>query len=250
MDRLHRPSQSHCSLSPDRAQVPTKVPNPLPPPFSHPQGICVVPCGRAGTGQHDLSTSSLSLPAGSVPASCHPLRDSSALPRAALGAVEERPEEGSSTAPGTSSKHLWLVSAGGGDTDTKAETMGTQQPRMWTKCEWSVLVASPLPLHWICSLRQIISCAHARWLLLCQGYIDHAGKFCPCQGRSAHTKGLCQGCSAQAVRLCLCQGHSACARDALPMLVCLVHCQEVLPVLGMLYSCWEILPVPGMLCPC
>ncbi|XP_068006835.1 protein spire homolog 2 isoform X3 [Melanerpes formicivorus] len=45
---------------------------------------------------------------GSVPASCHPRPDSSAPPRAALGAVEERPEEGSSAAPGTSSKHLWL----------------------------------------------------------------------------------------------------------------------------------------------
>ncbi|NWW87661.1 SPIR2 protein, partial [Rhynochetos jubatus] len=44
----------------------------------------------------------------SVPASCHPLPDSSAPPRAALGAVEERPEDGSSTAPSTSSKHLWL----------------------------------------------------------------------------------------------------------------------------------------------
>ncbi|NXP74055.1 SPIR2 protein, partial [Ramphastos sulfuratus] len=44
----------------------------------------------------------------SVPASCHPLPDRSAPPQAALGAVEERPEEGSSTAPGTSSKHLWL----------------------------------------------------------------------------------------------------------------------------------------------
>ncbi|NXW10005.1 SPIR2 protein, partial [Fregetta grallaria] len=44
----------------------------------------------------------------SVPASCHPLPDSSAPPRAALGAVEERPEDGSGAAPGTSSKHLWL----------------------------------------------------------------------------------------------------------------------------------------------
>ncbi|NWZ55839.1 SPIR2 protein, partial [Haliaeetus albicilla] len=44
----------------------------------------------------------------SVPASCHPLPDGSAPPRAALGAVEERPEDGSGTAPGTSSKHLWL----------------------------------------------------------------------------------------------------------------------------------------------
>ncbi|KFV70347.1 Protein spire 2, partial [Dryobates pubescens] len=92
-----------------RAQTPLRYPpNPVPPPFSHPQGICTVPCGRAGTGQHGLGTSSLSFPAGSVPASCHPRPDSSAPPRAALCAVEERPEEGSSTAPGSSSKHLWL----------------------------------------------------------------------------------------------------------------------------------------------
>ncbi|GAB0195384.1 protein spire 2 [Grus japonensis] len=45
---------------------------------------------------------------GSVPASCHPLLDGSAPPRAALSAVEERPEDGSGAAPGTSSKHLWL----------------------------------------------------------------------------------------------------------------------------------------------
>ncbi|XP_027502840.1 protein spire homolog 2 isoform X1 [Corapipo altera] len=45
---------------------------------------------------------------GSVPASCHQLPDGPALPRAALGAVEERPEDGSSAAPTTSSKHLWL----------------------------------------------------------------------------------------------------------------------------------------------
>ncbi|NXN76028.1 SPIR2 protein, partial [Himantopus himantopus] len=61
-----------------------------------------------GTRQCGLATVSLSPPAGSVPASCHPLPDSSAPPRAALGAVEERPEDGSSAAPGTSSKHLWL----------------------------------------------------------------------------------------------------------------------------------------------
>ncbi|NXC78560.1 SPIR2 protein, partial [Anhinga anhinga] len=53
-------------------------------------------------------SASPSLPAGSVPASCHPLPDSSAPPQAALGAVEERPEDGSGAAPGTSSKHLWL----------------------------------------------------------------------------------------------------------------------------------------------
>ncbi|NXJ89536.1 SPIR2 protein, partial [Corythaixoides concolor] len=60
----------------------------------HPQGGC--------------ATASPSLPAGSVPASCHPLSDRSAPPQAALGAVEERPEDGSSAVPGTSSKHLWL----------------------------------------------------------------------------------------------------------------------------------------------
>lgn len=46
--------------------------------------------------------------AGSVPASYHPVPYGS-TPRAALGAVEEKPEDGSSTAP-SSSKHLWLVS--------------------------------------------------------------------------------------------------------------------------------------------
>ncbi|NXL06556.1 SPIR2 protein, partial [Mesembrinibis cayennensis] len=62
-----------------------------------------VPCPVAG-----VAPGSVALPAGSVPASCHPLPDGSAPPRAALGAVEERPEDGSSAAPGTSSKHLWL----------------------------------------------------------------------------------------------------------------------------------------------
>ncbi|NXV71853.1 SPIR2 protein, partial [Atlantisia rogersi] len=71
----------------------------------HPVPLSAVP--RGGTGQHDLATATLSLPAGSVPASCHPMLDSSA-PRAALSAVEERPEDGSSAAPSTSSKHLWL----------------------------------------------------------------------------------------------------------------------------------------------
>ncbi|NXS13871.1 SPIR2 protein, partial [Neodrepanis coruscans] len=56
---------------------------------------------RSGT-----TRASLSLPTGSVPASCHPLRD--APTRAALGAVEERPEEGSGPAHATNSKHLWL----------------------------------------------------------------------------------------------------------------------------------------------
>lgn len=69
-----------------------------------------------------------SLPTGSVPASCHPLPDSSAPPRTALGAVEERPEDGSSTAPSTSSKHLWLVSAGVGLGHCVSMNMGTQQP--------------------------------------------------------------------------------------------------------------------------
>uniref|UniRef100_A0A8C3LXX2 Spire type actin nucleation factor 2 n=1 Tax=Chrysolophus pictus TaxID=9089 RepID=A0A8C3LXX2_CHRPC len=44
---------------------------------------------------------------GSVPASYHSVPYGSA-PRAALGSVEERPEDGSSTAPSSSSKHLWL----------------------------------------------------------------------------------------------------------------------------------------------
>ncbi|NWS48252.1 SPIR2 protein, partial [Probosciger aterrimus] len=61
-----------------------------------------------GTGQRGRAMMSPSLPTGSVPASCHPLPDSSAPLRTALGAVEERPEDGSSTAPSTSSKHLWL----------------------------------------------------------------------------------------------------------------------------------------------
>ncbi|NXS73449.1 SPIR2 protein, partial [Pandion haliaetus] len=55
-------------------------------------------CGRSPAPCHPRS----------VPASCHPLPDGSAPPRAALGAVEERPEDGSGAAPGTSSKHLWL----------------------------------------------------------------------------------------------------------------------------------------------
>ncbi|NXM64361.1 SPIR2 protein, partial [Illadopsis cleaveri] len=63
---------------------------------------------RPRSEQHVLATASLSPPAGSVPASCHPLPDGPALPRAALGAVEERPEDGSSAAPTSSSKHLWL----------------------------------------------------------------------------------------------------------------------------------------------
>ncbi|NWH98041.1 SPIR2 protein, partial [Tichodroma muraria] len=72
------------------------------------QGVCAMPFSGGGTGQHVLATASLSVPAGSVPASCHPLPDGPALPRAALGAVEERPEDGSSAAPASSSKHLWL----------------------------------------------------------------------------------------------------------------------------------------------
>ncbi|NWY35094.1 SPIR2 protein, partial [Pheucticus melanocephalus] len=64
--------------------------------------------GTAGGPHVPVSRASLSLPAGSVPASCHPLPDGPALPRAALGAVEERPEDGSSAAPASSSKHLWL----------------------------------------------------------------------------------------------------------------------------------------------
>ncbi|XP_068549954.1 protein spire homolog 2 isoform X1 [Anas acuta] len=44
----------------------------------------------------------------SVPASYHPVPYGSAPPRAALGSVEERPEDGPSAAPSSSSKHLWL----------------------------------------------------------------------------------------------------------------------------------------------
>ncbi|NXE17276.1 SPIR2 protein, partial [Lophotis ruficrista] len=73
-----------------------------------PQSGSAVPCSRAGTGQRGLATASPSLPTGSVPASCHRLSDGSAPPRAALSAVEERLEDGSGAAPGTSSKHLWL----------------------------------------------------------------------------------------------------------------------------------------------
>ncbi|NXX37649.1 SPIR2 protein, partial [Nicator chloris] len=69
---------------------------------------CAMPFSSGGMGKRVLVTASLSLPAGSVPASCHPLPDGPALPRAALGAVEERPEDGSSAAPASSSKHLWL----------------------------------------------------------------------------------------------------------------------------------------------
>ncbi|NXT06479.1 SPIR2 protein, partial [Prunella fulvescens] len=77
-------------------------------PTSLSPGVCAMPVSGDGTGQHVLVMAFLSLPAGSVPASCHPLPDGPALPRAALGAVEERPEEGSSAAPASTSKHLWL----------------------------------------------------------------------------------------------------------------------------------------------
>ncbi|NXD97644.1 SPIR2 protein, partial [Chaetorhynchus papuensis] len=76
-----------------------------------PEPLQPEPRPRSGTARgprHGLAMASLSLPAGSVPASCHPLPDGPALPRAALGAVEERPEDGSSAAPASSSKHLWL----------------------------------------------------------------------------------------------------------------------------------------------
>ncbi|NXD38988.1 SPIR2 protein, partial [Copsychus sechellarum] len=75
-----------------------------------PEPLQPEPRPRSGTarGPHVPVPTSLSLPAGSVPASCHPLPDGPALPRAALGAVEERPEDGSSAAPASSSKHLWL----------------------------------------------------------------------------------------------------------------------------------------------
>ncbi|NWX03379.1 SPIR2 protein, partial [Caloenas nicobarica] len=84
------------------------VPSPAQPPSPCPRAGCAVPCSTGDNGQCGFATAILSLPAGSVPASCHPLPVSSAPPRAALSAVEERPEEGSGTAPSTSSKHLWL----------------------------------------------------------------------------------------------------------------------------------------------
>ncbi|NXK98310.1 SPIR2 protein, partial [Formicarius rufipectus] len=68
-----------------------------------PEPLQPEPRPRSGT-----TMASLSFLAGSVPASCHRLPDGPAPPRAALGAVEERPEDGSSAAPTTSSKHLWL----------------------------------------------------------------------------------------------------------------------------------------------
>ncbi|NWX51069.1 SPIR2 protein, partial [Steatornis caripensis] len=78
---------------------------PIPP---SPRWLCREPGGRGGTGHRGLATASPSLPTGSVPASCHPLPDGSAPPRAALGTVEERPEDGSGAAPSTSSKHIWV----------------------------------------------------------------------------------------------------------------------------------------------
>ncbi|NWI60772.1 SPIR2 protein, partial [Calyptomena viridis] len=68
-----------------------------------PEPLQPEPRPRSGTTRAYLSLST-----GSVPASCHPLRDSPASTRAALGAVEERPEDGSGPAPATNSKHLWL----------------------------------------------------------------------------------------------------------------------------------------------
>ncbi|NXP19426.1 SPIR2 protein, partial [Scytalopus superciliaris] len=71
-----------------------------------PEPLQPEPRPRSGT---TMSPSPSAVPCGrgSVPASCHRLPDGPAPPRAALGAVEERPEDGSSVAP-TSSKHLWL----------------------------------------------------------------------------------------------------------------------------------------------
>ncbi|NWX80919.1 SPIR2 protein, partial [Alca torda] len=63
---------------------------------------------RPRSGSMALPRSPCPPPPGSVPASCHPRPDSSAPPRAALCAVEERPEDGSSASTSTSSKHLWL----------------------------------------------------------------------------------------------------------------------------------------------
>ncbi|NXJ82786.1 SPIR2 protein, partial [Trogon melanurus] len=69
-----------------------------------PEPLQPEPRPRSGTHQRSPDPCSPC----SVPASCHPLPDSSAPPRAALGAVEERPEDGSGAGPSTSSKHLWL----------------------------------------------------------------------------------------------------------------------------------------------
>ncbi|NWR56184.1 SPIR2 protein, partial [Bucorvus abyssinicus] len=85
-------------------QAAPQEPEPLQPEPRPRSGICWGSCATPRA----LATASPSLPAGSVPASCHPLPDGSSPPRAALGTVEERPEDGSSAAPGTSSKRLWL----------------------------------------------------------------------------------------------------------------------------------------------
>ncbi|NWY62659.1 SPIR2 protein, partial [Chionis minor] len=94
-----RPRSGTCQRSPTLCHPCAPVPR---------VAVPCVPCGKGGTGQRGLATVSLYAPAGSVPASCHPLPDGSAPPRTALGSVEEKPEDGSSAAPGTSSKHLWL----------------------------------------------------------------------------------------------------------------------------------------------
>ncbi|NWH73022.1 SPIR2 protein, partial [Piaya cayana] len=90
-----RPRSGTCQLS-------------LAPCHLHSQSGCAVLCCKVGTRQCGLAMASPSIPTGSVPASCHRRPESSAPPRATLGAVEERPEDVSSTAPSTSSKHLWL----------------------------------------------------------------------------------------------------------------------------------------------
>ncbi|NXX96844.1 SPIR2 protein, partial [Centropus bengalensis] len=69
-----------------------------------PESLQPEPRPRSGTCQRPPAPSH----PWSVPASCHRLPDTSAPPRATLGAVEERSEDASSTAPSTSSKHLWL----------------------------------------------------------------------------------------------------------------------------------------------
>ncbi|NWV18271.1 SPIR2 protein, partial [Origma solitaria] len=89
-------------------QTAPRDPEPLQPEPRPRSGTASGPHVLVPKGQHILAMASLSLPAGSVPASCHPLPDGPGLPRGALGAVEERPEDGSSAAPASSSKHLWL----------------------------------------------------------------------------------------------------------------------------------------------
>lgn len=105
-----------------------------------------------------------SLPAGSVPASCHPLQGGSSPPQAALGAVEERPEDRSSAVPGTSSKHLWLVSAGGAGGTVRAWPRAHGSLARGHKVDGGVPMASSLLLRGMRDLRHTVTCT----LCLCQ----------------------------------------------------------------------------------